>query len=265
MLLKQIQDRIENLNGEIGIYYYDLRREESCFAGNTDLFAASGVARIPLLLELFCRIEEGTLKKDDVHVLSPKDYSFLSHEKPVPSYGVLNHLHTGLELTIEDLYHLMISVSDNIAFNILLELAGPEAVNRTMDRLGFSSLRINRFFFEEEKIAAGIDNYYSVREMGEVFRRLYGGQLISGKADREILRVLTTHQKTNILPYYFEEDLPIAHQTGFDTSIRHDVGIVLGANPFILCMGSSHVNTQKTESAMRDVVLLCGRHSGEQE
>ena len=261
MILNKINDRIGNLSGRIGIYYFDLTTGASCFAGNCDVFPSSGMAKIAVLLEVFRQLHEGYLKKDDTYVLN-KDYYFtLFHNEHEPSYGALHFLHPGLELTIKDLYSLMITVSDNAAFNILLKKVGMEQVNKNMVKLGFQDIVINREFFDYEKIETGIDNYHSVKEMGEVFMRLYMGQMISRKASEEIINLLKYHQRTNILPYYFKENQPIAHQTGFDEGRIHDMGIVYTEHPFILCMSADQVNTRKAESVMRDIVLICYKNS----
>jgi len=261
MILNKINDRIGNLSGRIGIYYLDLITGASCFAGNCDVFPSSGMAKIAVLLEVFRQLHVGQLKKDDTYTLGEDYYFTLSHTEREPSYGALHFLHPGLVLTIKDLYSLMITVSDNAAFNILLKKVGMEHVNENMRNLGFQNIVVNREFFDYEKIANGIDNYHSVKEMGEIFRRLYMGQMISGKASEEIINLLKYHQRTNILPYYFKENQPIAHQSGFDEGRIHDMGIVYTDHPFILCMSADQVDTRKAESVMRDIVLICYENS----
>lgn len=261
MILNKINDRIGTLTGNIGIYYMDLTTGANCFAGNCDVFPSSGMAKLCVLLEVFRLMEAGTLKKDDTYVLMKEDGLLLRENEQEPTYGALHFLHPGLELTIEDLYSLMVTVSDNIALNILLKKVGMERINKTMEEWGFSHIAVNRAFFDYGKMEQGVENYHSVQEMGEIFRRLYMGQLISGKADGEILRLLKYHQRTNVLPYYFRENQPIAHQTGFDEGKIHDMGIVYTEHPFILCMSADEVDTRKAESVMRDVAQICCRHS----
>lgn len=263
MILNQINDRIGNLEGKIGIYYLDLTVDSSCFAGNCQVFASSGLAKIAVLLEVFRQMEAGKLKATERYVLDREKIVSLSSNDQESSYGALRFLHSGLELTIQDLYSLMITVSDNIAFNILLERVGIEQVNATMRAWGFRHIEINRKFFDYEKMAAGVENYHSVQEMAEIFRRLYMGQLISGKASGEILTLLRCHQRTNVLPYYFSENQSMAHQTGFDDGQLHDVGVVFSDAPFILSMSAANTDTRKAESVMRDIALICYKNSKE--
>lgn len=264
MVLKKIEDRIGNLKGNIGINYIDLTSGAGCFAGNCDVFPSSGMAKLMVLIEVFNQIELGVLKKEDKHVLVKEDcecYKNVTIEEP--SYGALSFLHEGLELNISDLYYLMITVSDNTAFNILLQKIGIDKVNQTLRENGFKDTVINRKFFDWDKMKRGVDNYHSVKEVTDMFQRLYFGQMISNSASHTMMSVLKYHQRTNIIPYYFPEKLNIAHQTGFDEGLIHDMGIVFSEKPFILCMSASDVDTRKAESVMRDVALICYKHSND--
>ena len=74
MILDNIKDRIVNFRGKIGIYYIDLNSGESCYAGNCDVFLASGSVKIITLLEAFKWIEVDKAKKDSKYILKRSDY-----------------------------------------------------------------------------------------------------------------------------------------------------------------------------------------------
>lgn len=257
MILDKIKDRIGNFDGTIGICYIDLGTGESCTAGNCDVFPASGMVKLLILIEAFRQMEEGTIHRQDKYVLKEEDYPH-SEEK---SYGALEFLHVGAELTLEDLYKLNVTVSDNMAFNILLKQLTMDSVNRTMEKYGCHKTRINRALLDDEKTAKGVKNYVSVQEMANLFLRMEKGQLVSGRASREMLDILRHHQKTSILPYYFSEYMEIAHQSGYDEREIMDMGIVYSEYPFILCMASSTDNIRNAESIMRDITLMCYQNS----
>ncbi|QIB70633.1 serine hydrolase [Aminipila butyrica] len=231
----------------------NLLSEESCVVGNSDVFVSAGIAKLPIIVEAFRQIDAGILKKNNSYYLKETD--------KVPSLGALNNLHESIELTIEDLYKLMIIVSDNTATNILIEILGIHNINHTMAAMGFDKTRIERKFFDKKKAAEGFENKFSLVEMGELLRRLYHLQVISSEFSQEIINILKEQQRNNIIPYYFEEEMPIAHLQGADFKILHNIGIVFSENPFIICMGSNDVNTRKLESIMRDIALMCYNHA----
>ncbi len=253
MILKQIRDRIVNLQGEIGIYYRDIRSGEFCIEGNSDKFIAAGISKLYVLIEVFRQLENGKIRKNDIYKLKKNDKA--------PSLGAVMHLHEGTELTIEDLYKLMISISDNTAFNILVDILGIDNINKGLNEMGFYESKLNRKFFDYKAMREGIENYCSVQEMGEIFLRLYNRQLISNNSSNEIIEILELQQRSYIIPYYFGTNVKIAHQLGEDEGIIHDAGIVYSSNPFILCMSANNVDVKKAESSMRDVALICYKNS----
>jgi beta-lactamase class A len=260
-ILNKISDRISSLNGAIGIYYMDIDTKRSCFAGNTDIFPSMGISKFLLLIEIFRRIEEGSLRMEDRYHWQSHSQFAVPEEDYEQTVGVLAFLHDGIELTIRDLVMLMIVVSDNTAFNILLGMTGPDRVNRTLETLGMKHTHVNKFIYDENGYPLEEDNHHSVREMGELFFKLYKRQLLSAGASEEMIRLLKYHQRRNILAYYSDGLYSVAHQTGFDADITHDMGIVMTAHPFILCMSVSGVNAAQAGNIMRDIVLLCCEHS----
>lgn len=97
---------------------------------------AASTVKIPIMIEIFRKIERGEMTLDDTRALTDADKTHGS--------GVLLHLHDGLPTTIDDLLYLMISISDNTATNMLIEIAGLEQVNQTMQELGMVRSRLSR-------------------------------------------------------------------------------------------------------------------------
>lgn len=253
MLNKIISERIGKLHGKIGVYYKDLNSGFSFYEGNSEIFNAAGLSKLFLLIETLRQIEDGILTSDAVHILKQKD--------KVPSIGALSSLHEGIELTIEDLSRVMISVGDNTAFNILLEKVGIEPLNETLKIFGYENSKIRRAFFDQVAIENGIENTVSIIELGDLFERLYRGQLISKKVSHYIIELLKNQQRDYIIPYHFSELVSVAHQMGEDDGLRHDCGIVFSKNPFVICMCSEEVDVRVVQDIMRDIAMICMRYS----
>lgn len=260
MIAENIKNRIGDFHGNIGISYIDLATEHGFYAGNCDVFPASGSIKVMVLIETFRRLEMGELSKDTRYRLRKTD--FINKESSrQKTFGALEYLHEGVELTVEDLYKLCMAVSDNSAFNILLRMFGTDSVNRTAEMLGCHETRVNRAIYDYDAMNRGVENYVSVREMANLFFSMYKGKVISGGASREMLEIMKLHQKDDIIRYYFDENLPIAHQTGYDDGLIMDMGIVFSRKPFVLAMAATGENTRNAESIMRDVTLMCYRNS----
>ncbi len=253
MMMQAITDRLTGLDGKIGISYIDLEEEKELFFGNSRIFQGSGAIMLMALVECFKQMEEGKIKDDDLHRIHREDCM----QAEDPSYGVLRFLHDGVELTISDLYNLMSTVSDNMAFNKLVDILGRENIQKTFHDLGYRGMQLNRKIDEEEAMKKGVQNYISIPEMAAVYYRIYKGQMVSENASRRMLSLLKQHQRTSMIPYIFKESVSIAHMTGYDEDIIIDGGIIFTPHPFILVMAVTDMDIRKAETLMRDITQIC--------
>lgn len=253
MLLTSIQDRCANLKGDFGVCYINLKTGSRLFCGNCHVFPASGTVKLMALVECFKAIEEHRIDPDATYVLDKKRLPVID----APTYGALHSLHDGIELTVMDLCLLMTTVSDNQAFNALVDLLGMEQINQTFRSLGYPNMRINRQLFDLKKIRQGVDNTTSIKEMATLFERMYKGQIITPEASAQMLKLMELHQRTSVLPYHFGETARISHQTGFDENIIIDGGILYFDTPFLLTMAASNMDIRKAETILRDITLIC--------
>jgi len=232
---KRLEELLDGIPGKLTVYYKNLATGESMdHNGDVPMMAAS-VIKIPILIETFRQMREGMLKKDQLYVLKEGD--------KMPSCGCLNRMHEGMNLTVQDLYNLMIILSDNTATNILIKLlGGMGAINDSLAGMGYRTCRVNRLLFDAEASARGVENYVSGTEIADMLEKMYRGELIDEASSQEMLEILKSQRLKNKIPFYFQGCVPIAHKTGEDDSITHDVGIILGRQPFVLCCLSNETD-----------------------
>lgn len=261
-LTNRIKDRISNADGKIGIYFCDINKNDSCFVGNCDVFPSLGVAKLVLMIEVFKQVEEGIIKLDDEYELEKNPPFAIPEDEYESTVGVLDFLHKGMKLHIEDLLYMMIVISDNSAFNILLSIVGIDNVNETMKKLGLIHTKIGCMLFEWEERNPERDNYHSVREVGSLLKRLYKRQLISSSASEKMLKMLSYHQRRDILSQFSNDNVSVAQQTGFDVKALHEVAVVMTPEPFIICMSVAEMDAKRAEGIMKDVAAMCGKRPG---
>lgn len=255
-LSQMLKDRIEAAPVDIGIYVREMTAEESIFVGNQDVFPSLGIAKLVLLVEVFNQIENGKIRMDDKYVFEKKPPFVVPEEEYEENVGVLDFMHEGIELTIADLVYLMMTISDNSAFNILLSIVGMDNVNRTMKQLGMEHTFLRCMLFEWIEEEPEKDNYHSVREIGDLMYRLYNRQLISREASSEMLRILTWHQRRELLSFLSSRKISIAQQTGFDKKELHLASIIMSSRPFILCVSTRGLEMKKAESLVEDIAKI---------
>lgn len=253
MFFTEIEKIIDKLPGRIGVYYKDLTTGNLFEYNENQAFLAASVIKLPILTAVLSEINGGRLKKDEVLKLSTSD--------KVPSCGALAYMHSGLEVTIKDLCNLMIILSDNTATNMLIGTLGIQNINNIIEELGLKTTKLNRLLFDSEQQKLGKENYFSPAEIGLLLEQVYKRSLISEEASNEMEEILKLQQINSKIPFLIPENIEIAHKTGEDTGITHDVGIVFSKNPFILCFAANNTDVVLAEEAMRKVALLCYENS----
>lgn len=247
-----IEACLEGIPGRISLYYKNLvTGEEISYHADESLQAAS-VIKTFVMAEAFRQIEAGILSEDTRIVIKKSDC--------VPPSGVLTFLHEGIEVTVLDLITLMIVISDNTATNLLIDLVGMDAVNHTIQTYGCAKTQLNRKMYDSVKSAQGIQNYITAQETGRFLEKIYRGELVSPVASEKMLAILKNQQVNHKIPFIIgslDEDLEIAHKTGEDTGITHDVGIVFTKEPFVLCICGNETDVPALERAMAEIAKIC--------
>ena len=124
-MMQEILKELESFPGNAGFYYEDLTTGETAEYNGDMMMNAASVIKVPVMVELFRQIEAGLLKADELVEVRDADR--------VPICGVLTLMHTGLQVTLLDLCYLMITISDNMATNLLNERLGIANINNPCD------------------------------------------------------------------------------------------------------------------------------------
>lgn len=243
--------RLEALGGDTGVYVKNLTTGEAFARGADVPVVAASVIKIPVMIEAFRAQAAGELRLDEIHALADAERK--------PSCGTLKVMHTGIEMTLLDLVRLMIIVSDNTATNILISRLGIERVNAALRALGCEKTTLRRLLFDSEAARRGLENTITAGEMGLLLEKLYRGEIVSPAASAEMMDILRDQRLNGKLPFYLHaQGIPVAHKTGEDTGVTHDVGVILGAQPLVVCFVGEHVDVPAYERLMQDAArALC--------
>ena len=236
-MMQEILKELESFPGNAGFYYEDLTTGETAEYNGDMMMNAASVIKVPVMVELFRQIEAGLLKADELVEVRDEDR--------VPICGVLTLMHTGMEVTPIDLCWLMITISDNMATNMLIDLLGIPNIQENIKRLGLEGVELNRKLFEKRPEFRGMRNYVSAAGIGKLLEMLYKGEVVSPEASKEMIDMMLAQQCTNKIPLLLPGEGRAAHKTGEDDGTTHDTGIIFAKKPFIVCF----VNWQLEEGS----------------
>jgi len=184
-------------------------------------FKAASCVKIPLMIEIYRQVDRGERKLDDGFVLR-------DDEKAVGS-GVMLHLHDGIELTVNDLLYLMISISDNTATNVLIDMAGMEDVNAVMRELEMTGSNLGRKMKGRPAIAGEVENLATSDDYVAVVEAILDGTAASAASCEAMTAMLEKQANTRRISRYLPEDDQIrwGTKTGSIKGVTNDAGFVM--------------------------------------
>jgi beta-lactamase class A len=150
---------------------------------DTPVVAAS-VFKVPVLVELFRRIGEGRMAASEPVTVPPGGRT--------PGSTGLSIMRDPITLSVGDLAVLMITVSDTTAADVLCDLLGVDAINRTLDELGLRGTRLEGC--GRDVHAAIAEDAGASSDAAELLARLRDPSVLS------LLRVLDPPRTTRSTP-----------------------------------------------------------------
>jgi beta-lactamase class A len=139
-------------------------------------------------------------------------------------------------LPIRDLMWQMITVSSNLATNILLERVTPERTTEFMRELGTDEVVVRRGVEDNKAFKLGMNNSASARGLMQILLKLAKKEVVSPEDSGEMLEIMLAQQFNEMIPAELPKEVHVAHKTGWTGTFYHDAGIVYppNASPFVL-------------------------------
>jgi beta-lactamase class A len=221
----RVRAEVAAFRGRVSLYAKNLDTGETYELGGDERVRTASTIKIAVMVEAFARVGEGKSKWDDALVLSK--------EKKVTGSGILPEFGEGLRLTLRDAVTLMMTMSDNTATNLVLDVLSADAVNARMASLGLKEIRLMRKIggggeSTEGKIEAnkrfGLGRS-TAREMVALLEMLERGEVVSPAVSKEMLDLMKREQTRNGI-WRTLSQVPKATKSGALDALRADVGII---------------------------------------
>ncbi|MBU1630256.1 MAG: class A beta-lactamase-related serine hydrolase [Candidatus Omnitrophica bacterium] len=237
LILEQtLSEYITSFNGEAGILIKDLQSNWKISFNKDKLFPSASVVKIPILVSCLSAIGDGKLNPDSVIRLRSIDKASGS--------GVLKNMSTGKEISINELFELMITKSDNTAANILIDRLGFEYLNSSFKSLGIKNTNLSRKMVDFKARSRGVENYTTAEDIALVLEKIYRGEIVNSDISEQCLDLLKQQKINDRIPKYLPKEAVIAHKTGLERFVCHDAGIVYTPNgDFVICALVKHSET----------------------
>lgn len=234
-LRRTLDGIIRDYEGTVGVSVRNLATGEALSIRGEEKFPSASLIKVSILVALMDEVRRGTLRLDDPITMIARDQ--------VGGSGVLQHLHSGLELTVEDAARLMIIISDNTATNLVLDKVPMRAVWAKMDSLGLPATRIHsKTFLRSTSVAMDSSVRYGLGvttpdETVRLFTLLHEGRAVSPEMDSVALAMLRANEDYHKLVRWLPASAAAAHKSGDVDQSRSDCGILYGPDaPVAVCV-----------------------------
>jgi beta-lactamase class A len=229
---ERLEGRIAENGAEVvGVYFKDLVTGDSLLIGADTRVHAASMMKVPVLIQLYRDQEAGLLTLDDSLTISKTfesivDGSLYELGAPDDSDTTL-YRRIGERESIRRLAELMITVSSNLATNMLIEHVGAERVTATMRELGADSIEVLRGVEDIKAYRAGLSNTTTARDLGVIFVSIAERAAASAESCGEMIDILLAQEFNEKIPAGLPEGVRVAHKTGWIPDyVSHDGGIV---------------------------------------
>lgn len=255
--VEQVIRAAEESGGTIGATINAPYEDRFSYNGERKFGAASTV-KIPLMIEIFRQIDRGERSLGDEYVLRAEDVAVGS--------GVMLHLHHGMSFSLNDLIYLMISISDNTATNVLIDMAGMGAVNETMKSLGMKHSILGRKMKGRPAQGDEQENWATPEDYANVVKAILDGKAASAESCRAMLAMLEKQQCTRRISRYLpeREDIRWGSKTGSVKGVTNDVGFITSPNGTLIvsvfceALPDQHVGEQVIGDVSRAAMVATG-------
>lgn len=230
MLKKQIEARLSSEEGEFAVAFKDLKAGETLYLNEKTNFHAASTMKTPVMIEVFRQAKLGKFKLTDSILVKNEFKSIV--DGSVYSMDIGDDSADGLydkigrKMTIYDLTYLMITVSSNLATNILIDLVDAKNANATMRRMGANDIQVLRGVEDNKAYDQGLNNTVTAFDLALIFEKIARKAPNGKKASKQMLQILFDQKFNEIIPAKLPKDAKVAHKTGSITGVQHDSGIV---------------------------------------
>jgi beta-lactamase class A len=222
---QRVRAEVAQFKGKVSLFAKNLDTGMVYELAADDRVPTASTIKIAIMVEAFARVAEGKAKWTDELILTK--------EKKVGGSGILHEFGDGLHLTFRDGVTLMMTMSDNTATNLVIDVLSADAVNTRMESLGLKETRLMRRVFgggesvegrKEENKRFGLGRT-TPREMVMLLEKLERGEVVSPAASKEMLELMKREQGTNGI-WREEWRLPKATKSGALDALRSNLGII---------------------------------------
>lgn len=250
-LRKALESEIKASGAEVGLAFKDLETGETVFIREKEIMHAASTMKVPVMIEVFKQAEKGRFRMENRLVLKNEFHSLVDgspfHLRQEDDSDKDIYALIGQEMSIRDLVERMITVSSNLATNILVDLVRAKNVMATLQELGIRQMQVLRGVEDSLAYERGLNNQTDAYDLMLVMEAIAEGKAASEGSCQEMIRILMRQTFRAGIPAGVPENVPVGNKTGSITGMEHDAAVVSpsGRKPYVLAVLTRGVPTSE--------------------
>ena len=252
VLKSKINSIFNPLDGDFAVAFMIIGDEKNEILINEKMiFHAASTMKTPVMIEVFKQAAENQFNLDD-SIEIKNEFKSIVDASPfsldiTDDSGEDLYSFIGKQKTIRELVFDMITVSSNLATNILIELVGAANINETMRSIGANDIQVLRGVEDDKAFQLGLNNIVTAYDLMLIYENLANHKFVNAESSTEMINILLQQKHNTRIPAKLPNDVKVAHKTGTITGVGHDSGIVFlpDGRKYVLVLLSKNVKDGK--------------------
>ncbi|GAB4029285.1 serine hydrolase [Spirosoma gilvum] len=259
-LRQQIEQELARHPGVFAVAFKDLATGQELLIREHELFHAASTMKTPVMIEVYKQQAQHKLSLLD-SVLVKNEFKSIVDGSPFSlpisvDDDTVTYKQLGTKRTLASLVYDMITVSSNLATNLIIEKVDAKNVTQTMRDLGANDIQVWRGVEDSKAFAKGLNNATTAYDLMVIYEKLAQGKVVSPEASKAMIGILLEQKFNESIPAKLPKEVKVAHKTGSITGVRHDSGIVYlpDGRKYVLVILSKQIKEDiETQNAMATV------------
>ena len=251
---------LDPVPGTFAVVFKPLGSRAGLMINEKAMFHAASTMKTPVMVEVFRQSVEGRFSLDDSLEVRNEFKSIVDGSPYKLDLGDDSddsmYKRVGGKASVRELIHQMITVSSNLATNILMQLVGAGNVTATMRAMGARDIEVLRGVEDGKAFEKGMNNRTDAYDLGVVFEAIADGRAVDRSSSSAMVEVLLGQKFRDIIPALLPPEVKVAHKTGSITGVEHDSGIVFlpdGRRYILVLLSKDLKDADKGKQALASV------------
>ena len=233
-----VQRLIGASGAEVAVALRTLDGRDELFIAADQSFHAASTMKIPVMIELFAQVQAGKVRLDEPLAVNNEFRSIVdgsvyqldaADDSDPEVYKAI-----GRTMTLGRLCEAMITVSSNLATDLLIDKLGVENIRRTTHSLHADGMEVRRGVEDSKAFAQEINNTTTARALLILLEAIAKSEAVDPASSHAMVEILKRQKFNEAIPAGLPAGTPVAHKTGEITKIHHDAAIVYGPRTYVL-------------------------------